>query len=739
MKKTFNYSVAGTMWVGISAIPIIAFCLLVEDLAQDNYICNHNIDAKSSLIYQVNLKPCIVVEGFMSYIESFINILKNLTPWKLNATIYFLSLLPIIIFMISSIVSQKTGVAIVAFVVMVFVEFSIASLYTDSICLGNINKLGLTCLALRFTLFTSGIKYWLVVQFTVLSFTSVIVSTRVMEYIAPDPEDKRKFAKQLLHIFENSASRKSLDTNFWDEPVSSDDIYLDIEDEGSTSKSIRFVKHRNLDPPGLSHSTISLMTLQCLSAFILILASSQLTGLQISKIHGASQSSLCALIWLISVITILVLSTIHFTKRIKQGADFRSRSNLLCTIKNMLDNIDGFDRFEQDLESISLFFIPDIKGNHIIGLLILFIWLLSIAASIVASWIFNMWFLVPCTALMPLSNLILYKFFSYWGKNDCEVSLFYETFSQHAQETDIHVDESTISQQEKQLKPMSISEQTVVSTQMFGKFKIGFTGDWTGEILNVRKISSNILSKGLLVNGISSSTFIGSWTDDTLTVISVLTGALGIGHVIRGKGIPDNISIVEVVDEKRGIYTLSADIPPFNSKTVSMMSIGSSILEGTAILDFGTGKGGKGTYKLSHEHSMCEMNVNMYAFLDCKFIGEISGNILTVDAIESGSLTVGQEISGEGVIVGTIITEFLTGQGGVGTYSVEAPAKPETFVISFKCLKPLKRFVIRNWVLACILDIVAMFLSIPSRHNEVPFLIFLFKTSLYLSYASLIR
>jgi hypothetical protein len=52
--------------------------------------------------------------------------------------------------------------------------------------------------------------------------------------------------------------------------------------------------------------------------------------------------------------------------------------------------------------------------------------------------------------------------------------------------------------------------------------------------------------------------------------------------------------------------------------------------------------------------------------------GSIASTTLTVTAVASGRLSVGQTLSGTGVTVGTRITAFLSGSGGTGTYSVSA-------------------------------------------------------------------
>jgi hypothetical protein len=59
------------------------------------------------------------------------------------------------------------------------------------------------------------------------------------------------------------------------------------------------------------------------------------------------------------------------------------------------------------------------------------------------------------------------------------------------------------------------------------------------------------------------------------------------------------------------------------------------------------------------------------------FTGSISGDTLTVTAISSGAIAVGQTLSGTGIDPATTITAFKTGAGGnvneVGTYTISIP------------------------------------------------------------------
>ena len=52
------------------------------------------------------------------------------------------------------------------------------------------------------------------------------------------------------------------------------------------------------------------------------------------------------------------------------------------------------------------------------------------------------------------------------------------------------------------------------------------------------------------------------------------------------------------------------------------------------------------------------------------FVGSIAGSTLTVSAMVSGNITLGQFITGVGVSKDTQIMQFLTGAGGAGTYEV---------------------------------------------------------------------
>lgn len=52
--------------------------------------------------------------------------------------------------------------------------------------------------------------------------------------------------------------------------------------------------------------------------------------------------------------------------------------------------------------------------------------------------------------------------------------------------------------------------------------------------------------------------------------------------------------------------------------------------------------------------------------------GVTASTVLTVSAVTSGTLYIGSIIAGTGITLGTKITAFLTGTGGIGTYTVDS-------------------------------------------------------------------
>jgi hypothetical protein len=116
----------------------------------------------------------------------------------------------------------------------------------------------------------------------------------------------------------------------------------------------------------------------------------------------------------------------------------------------------------------------------------------------------------------------------------------------------------------------------------------------------------------------TGAVFIASWVGTTLTVSSVTSGEIAVGQSLSGSG-------------------LSA---------------------GTFVKAFLSGTGGTGLYHLSASQTNPGTTVTITA----------TSLVITVSKMISGTILLGQIISGTGITAGTSISSFISGSGGVGTY-----------------------------------------------------------------------
>lgn len=70
--------------------------------------------------------------------------------------------------------------------------------------------------------------------------------------------------------------------------------------------------------------------------------------------------------------------------------------------------------------------------------------------------------------------------------------------------------------------------------------------------------------------------------------------------------------------------------------------------------------------------------------------GSISGTTLTITAVATGDIALGQYLSGSGVTAGTQIVDFLTGAGGIGTYQVNTSQTASSTTLTTYYQRPLR-------------------------------------------------
>ena len=78
---------------------------------------------------------------------------------------------------------------------------------------------------------------------------------------------------------------------------------------------------------------------------------------------------------------------------------------------------------------------------------------------------------------------------------------------------------------------------------------------------------------------------------------------------------------------------------------------------------------------------------------DFVITGSITGNVLTVTNVTSGTLSVGKGLQGTNVLNGTQITAFGTGTGGTGTYYINPPQTSASGTINGRYIIPIDTWV----------------------------------------------
>jgi hypothetical protein len=136
-------------------------------------------------------------------------------------------------------------------------------------------------------------------------------------------------------------------------------------------------------------------------------------------------------------------------------------------------------------------------------------------------------------------------------------------------------------------------------------------------------VTGSIAANVVTASGASNSAT-ASFAGQVMTVSAVGAGTvLGVGQTISGTGVPAGTTIL-------------------------------SQLTGTL--------GGVGTYQVSISQTLASAAITA------------SGGGLTVSAVTTGTLAIGQTLSGTGIVAGTTITGLGTGTGGVGTYAISQPS-----------------------------------------------------------------
>ena len=195
---------------------------------------------------------------------------------------------------------------------------------------------------------------------------------------------------------------------------------------------------------------------------------------------------------------------------------------------------------------------------------------------------------------------------------------------------------------------------------------------------------------GFVRPGIVAGSLTGTVSNLTVNV-TALTGTLAAGQMLSATGLSPGLQVIALGTSTGGTGTAFATYQDAVVMTAAIATTvltvsavasgtlaigqtvdGTGVTAGTYITALGTGTGGTGTYTLSASQTVTSTTLYAGQSSNAVVTGTIATTVLTVTALTSGRLRVGQTISGTSVTGGTTITALVTGKGGTGTYTVSA-------------------------------------------------------------------
>lgn len=196
--------------------------------------------------------------------------------------------------------------------------------------------------------------------------------------------------------------------------------------------------------------------------------------------------------------------------------------------------------------------------------------------------------------------------------------------------------------------------------------------------LNSASSFTGSIDPNVVVGRIDPNAGTASISGTTMTVTAVASGAFAPGQEVVGDDVAAGTTIVAQLTGtagSTGTYQVSisqevasGDVTSTGA-TLTVASVtggaldvgqtleGTDVEADTTIVAFLTGTGGTGKYAVDIEQTV-----------DAGTTITASGGLLTVTAVASGTLGVGDVLAGAGITAGNHVTSFKSGTGGTGTY-----------------------------------------------------------------------
>lgn len=202
----------------------------------------------------------------------------------------------------------------------------------------------------------------------------------------------------------------------------------------------------------------------------------------------------------------------------------------------------------------------------------------------------------------------------------------------------------------------------VVGDSIVGEGFATFIGERLGDLL-----AAQLGARRVVISGVG-----GRNTEGGLNSVFVLLDAFKPKTIIIQLGpnadsdFETRLNLIIKLGRNNGCNIIVATVPnsPARSAIVNALS-GVTVVDIAAALNFA----GTSTAVLQYFETAYQDTGAVYGAVGV-VTGAISGTTLTVSAVTSGSLAVGQQLAGANVTPGTTITALGTGSGGTGTYTV---------------------------------------------------------------------
>jgi len=167
-----------------------------------------------------------------------------------------------------------------------------------------------------------------------------------------------------------------------------------------------------------------------------------------------------------------------------------------------------------------------------------------------------------------------------------------------------------------------------------------------------------------------NATFEGWIAGNVMTVTAIQGGVINVGDQLLGQEVTSGTTIAKWLSATGGIGTYQLS----NSMTIGDATSGATMTTGLEVFEGQDNRvpepvGGDFVVFIILRQERLETNISVSE--DARFVGKIVNNLMTITEVDLGSISIGSNIFGIGVSIPTIVTQFGTGSGGIGTYVVE--------------------------------------------------------------------